>query len=407
MKIISPLTQKAINAAIKKQKKKITDGYVKGLTLMLVRQSYKWRLRYKLGKKDSYYTIGDYPTIGLSEARKIAQEIRNLLLKGIDPNEYKRQKQIELKIKQETKTFNHFANQFLELKKKEVTESRFKRNYLGTYIHYIQPFIGNKKINEITRTDIIEIIKQVPKIKLPNATRSTNKTYKAKEVLQVIKKIFDYIINLGLLEYNPAFTIDVKHLLPKEEKTKMKAILKPNKARELYKKILNIKTPTVKKLLQFQALTGLRNVGLYRLKWDYVDFEKKLIIYPPKTYKDNQEPFRMPLTDTLIEILIYFKQIYPVYTFKEEKLQEDSFSSKLSKYYREYLTKEHNPHGWRATFSTLAYENQKLHNISVEAIELQLNHKVGNKVTRAYMRSDFLKERRKLLEWWEEFLINF
>ncbi|WP_084043356.1 Arm DNA-binding domain-containing protein [Lebetimonas sp. JS138] len=48
---------------------------------------YKWRLRYKLGKKDSYYTIGDYPTIGLSEARKIAQEIRNLLLKGKEVTE--------------------------------------------------------------------------------------------------------------------------------------------------------------------------------------------------------------------------------------------------------------------------------------------------------------------------------
>jgi integrase len=64
----------------------------------------------------------------------------------------------------------------------------------------------------------------------------------------------------------------------------------------------------------------------------------------------------------------------------------------------------HRAHGWRASFSTLCYEHQKEHGFSSEVIETQLAHSVGNKVTRAYMRSDFLEERRELLQWWEKFL---
>ena len=50
-------------------------------------------------------------------------------------------------------------------------------------------------------------------------------------------------------------------------------------------------------------------------------------------------------------------------------------------------------HGFRSSFSTLCYENQRLHGFSYEVIETQLAHKVGNKVVRAYMRSDFLEEK--------------
>ena len=65
---------------------------------------------------------------------------------------------------------------------------------------------------------------------------------------------------------------------------------------------------------------------------------------------------------------------------------------------------DHNAHGWRSSFSTICYEHQREHGFGAEVIEAQLAHKFGNNVTRAYMRSDFLEERRKLLKWWEGYL---
>ena len=64
----------------------------------------------------------------------------------------------------------------------------------------------------------------------------------------------------------------------------------------------------------------------------------------------------------------------------------------------------HHSHGFRSSFSTICYEKQKEHGFSEAVIEAQLAHTIGNKIVQAYMRSDFLEERRKLLEWWYEFL---
>jgi len=65
---------------------------------------------------------------------------------------------------------------------------------------------------------------------------------------------------------------------------------------------------------------------------------------------------------------------------------------------------DHNAHGWRSAFSTICYEKQREHGFGYEVIESQLAHKVGGSVKMAYLRSDFLEERRELLEWWERFL---
>jgi integrase len=62
---------------------------------------------------------------------------------------------------------------------------------------------------------------------------------------------------------------------------------------------------------------------------------------------------------------------------------------------------DHNAHGLRSSFSTICYEHQREHSFSAEVIETQLAHKMGSKITRAYLRSDFLEERRELMEWWE------
>jgi len=67
---------------------------------------------------------------------------------------------------------------------------------------------------------------------------------------------------------------------------------------------------------------------------------------------------------------------------------------------------DHNAHGWRSSFSTICYEKQREHGFGYEVIESQLAHKVGSSVKMAYLRSDFIEERRELLRWWEEFLTS-
>jgi len=381
------LTQSAINAFLKDNKrKKLSDGMVKGLRLVKKNKSIVWEFRYKrLGtKKDTSLKIGNYPDITLKTARDIAREYKELLARGIDPAEHKREKEEAIKREQEKKTFKTIAYEFLELKKGSVSDKRFKSNYLRAFEKYAIPFMGHKKIDKITRYDLIDFIKWIPKVNLPNATRTRDKTYTAKEVFNYVKNCLDYALNLGLIEYNPAYGIDPSKILPKEQKEKMKAVIDETKIKEVYQKILSYDYTAGRYIMQFQALTALRNVGLYRLKWEYIDFERKIITYPPNTYKDNKEPFRLPLTDTLLNILQYFKKINnSPYVFRGPNTKEESLSNKLRDYYKRLGIKEHTPHGWRSAFRTIAREKKAG---DFDTIEMQLNHKVGNDVISAYMR---------------------
>jgi integrase len=244
-------------------------------------------------------------------------------------------------------------------------------------------------------------------MKLKNATRAGNKTYKAKEVLNIIKDMFEFAVDNGYLEYNPAYSIKLERILPKHTEQHMDAITDENELRKLYKIILAIDNPVTSKILQFQALTLLRNGNIRNLKWEYIDWNKKVIIFPKESMKAAHSDFRLPLTDTLLEILEYFKQLSGnmEYVFISSKTNKPISENFLPYQYKKLGYQGiHTPHGWRSSFQTIAAEKYKEHKFPFEVIEAQLHHKIGNKVTQAYLRTDFLEERRKLLKWWEDFL---
>ncbi|MFD2448811.1 tyrosine-type recombinase/integrase [Vogesella fluminis] len=58
------------------------------------------------------------------------------------------------------------------------------------------------------------------------------------------------------------------------------------------------------------------------------------------------------------------------------------------------------PHGFRALASTTLNEE----GFDPDIIERQLAHAERNKVRAAYHRAEYLDERRKLMQWWADFL---
>jgi len=408
-KVKKPLTDTKIRAEIKKETKTISDGSISGLGLYKIKTGYVWRLRYTYGGKRSYYSIGEYPVVGLKEARDMAREAKLLLEKGIDPNENKRKQQEELIKRQNRKKIVDLMDEYLTVKKQNISEARFKKNYVGTFNNYIIPFIGNRYIDDVNKTIITELVKKVPNIRLKKSTKSTNKTYKAKEVLNILKDLFEFAVDNNYLEYNPAISVKTDKILPKHQETHIAAVTDENKIKEIYKMIIEMDNHIASKILQFQALTLVRNGNVKNLKWDYIDWDKRIIVYPKDSMKAAHSVFRLPLTDTLLEILKYFKQFSggKEYVFISAQTNKQISENFLAYHYKKLGLKGiHSPHGWRSSFKTVAAEKYKEHNFPFEVIEAQLHHKIGNKVIQAYLRTDFLEERFNLLEWWEQFLIN-
>jgi integrase len=130
-----------------------------------------------------------------------------------------------------------------------------------------------------------------------------------------------------------------------------------------------------------------------------------VVVYPPNTYKGNKDKYILPLTDTLIEIIKFFKMIYykSDYVFRESNVREETLSNRLKDYYIKLGIKEHTRHGWRSAFKTILTEMKVG---SFESIEKQLGHRIGNEVNMSYFRSDMIDERREILKFWEDFLYN-
>ena len=62
---------------------------------------------------------------------------------------------------------------------------------------------------------------------------------------------------------------------------------------------------------------------------------------------------------------------------------------------------QHNSHGFRATASTLLNATNLF---SSDAIEHSLSHQDKDAVCRAYARGDAMTERKKMAQWWADYL---
>ena len=62
---------------------------------------------------------------------------------------------------------------------------------------------------------------------------------------------------------------------------------------------------------------------------------------------------------------------------------------------------EARPHGFRSTLRTWIAETQS---VSIDVAEMVLAHRPASKVVRAYERTDFLNQRREIMENWAKYL---
>jgi len=350
-----------------------------------------WRYR----KGNSFLSIGEYPLISLKEARELAKEYKKSFELGINPKD----------TQNDTLSFSVLVEKYLKFKKDSISKKYYK-NQVGKINNYFMPFLKDKDIKKISKQDILKIYEYAKDVKLPNDTKSNNnKSETIRKLHILIKEILRYGVHNELLDKNVAETIDLKQVVSKSEVKHFKAELDINNLRKIYKLVLEYQVNTTKNALRFLILTALRSGNIRNLVWEWVNFRKKVIIYPKEAMKTREE-FRLPLTNTLIEILKEQKELVKSnYVFPSPIAPSKQMSENTLNYALKRMDLDIVPHGFRSSFSTICYENQRLHKFGYEVIEAQLSHKIGNQITRAYMRSDFLDERRELLEWWEGVLL--
>jgi integrase len=79
----------------------------------------------------------------------------------------------------------------------------------------------------------------------------------------------------------------------------------------------------LKPIIELLVLTGQRKSNIVKLKWEWVDFEKKLIVIPKEEFKTNKEHI-IPMSQKVIDIIKIQAGKHPIYvfTYKGEPLQD-------------------------------------------------------------------------------------
>lgn len=343
-------------------------------------------------KKSALISLGGYPEVSLQQARKQRDEARELIKQGIDPQEYKSEKE-QRKQEEIKSTFRKIASDWFKGKSgKGLTESTLKRTWESLELHLF-PCIGDKSIFKLKAKEFIKAMEPL---------RASGKLETIKRLCQRINEIMYYAVNIGLIEANPAAKITDAFESPiKGQMATITAQELPEFMQVLSMARIELQTRCV---IEWQLLTMTRPSEAVGVKWDEIDFDNDLWVIPAEKMKMRRE-HTITLNKQAMGILSIMKPIsgHRGYVFPSMKppyntpMNASTANMAIKRMgYKDKLV----AHGLRALASTILNEQGFDPNI----IEVALAHIDTNSVRRAYNRATYLEQRRIMLNWWGNFV---
>lgn len=370
---------------------KKSDG--NGLYLIIKNNGSKlWRMRYRYSGKYQELAFGQYPTIPLIEAREMAVKARSLLVQGINPADERRaRKRVS---KQDERIFGVVALAWWEQQTSSWSEDHAKK--VKRWIDVEMKPIEKLSVEDIDQGHITELMLSI---------EAAGHRRKAPVILSVINRIFGYALAHRYTRNNPAQGLPIGDILRPMPKVEHRAaVTKPLVLGQLIRDIDNTESGsycTVEALKLIPRLF-LRPKEIRGLKWEYVDFEQKLLVIPAEDMKRGREHL-VPLADQVIRQLKSVQEVtgYSPYVFPSQRSRDKPISKNvMTNRLRDlgYSADVMSAHGFRSTASTMLHEQGWPH----DAIEAQLAHLTGTATSRAYNRSIHLAERKNMMQSWAD-----
>ena len=401
MKPTNQLTELSIKQAKPKIKQyKLTDG--EGMYLRVYPNGSKyWQLQFWFEGKQKILSFGVWPVISLKEARDKRFVAKKIIKEGINPIEEKKEIlkshnfiQEEEKLR-ETTTFNMVAKEWFSRQSLQWTE-RHSRGVLSSLNMHVYPDLGEMPISSILKQDIISTLRKL---------EAEGKNETCYRIRQKIEAIFSYAEVEGHCTGNPAKGL--QQILTKPQ-PKSQNSLPISALPEFLEKMIADKAaiPTTVLAMKFIILTFVRTQELRFADWKefVIDSSEPLWVIPADRMK-MRKIHHVPLSRQAVNILNEMQKysgkegyVFPQYYNSKKAMSENTllyFSNRLG------YSGRHTIHGFRSVASTVLNESRKWH---PDVIERQLAHQESNKVRKAYNRAEHLDERRKMMQWWSDYI---
>lgn len=395
-----PLTDVSIRAAKPREKfYRLKDSV--GLYLEVRPEGGKWwRYRYKIAGRENMLSLGTYPEVGLSAARTQRDELRRQVAQGIDPGHARRAE----KDSQATASVNSFevlAREWYEARRHDWADS-YGEKIMARFVADVFPYVGARPVSELKPPELLAVFRRIEQ-------RGAIET--AQRARENVSQVFRYAIATGRAESDPSR--DLKDALRKPIVQHFPAITQPRRFGELLRAIDGYGgTLIVRTALKLAPMLLLRPGELRHAEWPEFDLDGALWTIPgarmkrQKVGKLQGPPHLVPLPRQAVEAL---RELYPLtgdsqWVFRGERhhdrpMSENTVNAALRG--MGFPKEEVTGHGFRATARTMLAERL---GVAEAVVEAQLAHAVRDSLGRAYNRTEFVDQRRTMMQDWADYL---
>jgi len=242
-----------------------------------------WRQKYRFEDREKKLSIGSYPEVSLSEARKRRDQARAQLAAGQDPAREKQLAKFRAKAAARN-TFGEVAKEFIEKRQREgMSKSTVDKS--GYYISRLGPSISRLPVAEITTPEILDALRRIE-------AKGNYET--ARRVLQLTGRVFRYAVATARLTVDP--TRDLRGALTAPQPKHYGAIIEPKRAGELLRAIDGYEGQELTKLaMQLSPHVFVRPGELRHAEWADIDLEAAVWTIPIEKMK-MRRPHHVPLS---------------------------------------------------------------------------------------------------------------
>lgn len=393
-------------------RKRLSDG--DGLMLLLNGKggAHAWRFDFRYHGKRNMISFGKYPDTSLALARRKADAARQLLAEGRSPSEERKAEKQSWDHARAAATrkeqglpaldsFEAIAREWFEVKKSGWAPF-YAEKIIARLAADVFPYVGHTPVHLITPVQMLEVLRRVE-------ARGVIET--AHRALENCSQVFRYAVATGRLTTNPAR--DLKDAWRRPEPKHFPAITDPKRFGELLRACdAYAATPVVRAALKVAPMLLLRPGELRMAEWSEIDLEAALWTVPAMRMKRELReklhgaPHLVPLPHQAVAV---FRELHALtgrgpMVFRGERyhhrpMSDNTINSALRA--MGFSKDEVTGHGFRATARTMLHERL---GFSPDVIEAQLAHAVRDSLGRAYNRTEFVEQRRVMLQAWADFL---
>lgn len=356
------------------------DTETKGLKLYVTSRAKKWYLRYKLkgANRAKEFCFGEYPAMGLQQARRKAMALMSEVQEGRDP-QYERQKAV--KKEETTPSVAEFAETYLELHARPNKKPKSFLEDKRQLEKYILPSIGSLKVMDVERAHLVAILDSLGK----RAPVQANRTR------ALLSKFFNFAIDRGVIESSPASR------LPRYAKEESRdRVMTEDEIAIFWQATEEVLSQSMRDIFRLLLLTAQRRSEVLSMRWDELDINRAMWTIPGERAK-NGLTHTVPLSPTALEIIKARPRVTE-YAFPGGKGRKHIASTgKAMTTLRRASGLDIRPHDLRRTCATY------LTTLGCPEVVLKaiLNHKDSGNITRIYDRNRYDDQKRHWLERWD------